>query len=155
MKFVVDTNIIFSAILNPESKIGQIILNGSKFFTFVSVNQLKTEIDNHEDKILTISGLNRLEYLKLSGLILKKIKFVHHLLIDDNNYQKAGELTQNIDPDDLLFVGLAMQLHCKLWTGDKKLIKGLELEGFKQTITTEQLFQIYLDKEFKRRIIRT
>jgi len=151
MKIVVDTNIIFSAILNPESKIGQIILNGSKYFTFISADQLKTEIDNHESKILNISGLNKLDYLRLLDLILKKIQFVHHLLINDINYQKANELTQKVDPDDILFVGLAMQFNCKLWTGDKKLIKGLEVEGFTQILTTEQLFLLYLNKEFKRK----
>lgn len=151
MKIVVDTNIIFSAILNPESKIGQIILNGSKYFTFISADQLKIEIDNHESKILNISGLNKLDYLRLLDLILKKIQFVHHLLINDINYQKANELTQKVDPDDLLFVGLAMQFNCKLWTGDKKLIKGLEIEGFTQILTTEQLFHLYLNKEYKRK----
>src|SRR5690606_4600909 len=129
----------------------QIILNGSKYFTFISADQLKTEIDNHESKILNISGLNKLDYLRLLDLILKKIQFVHHLLINDINYQKANELTQKVDPDDILFVGLAMQFNCKLWTGDKKLIKGLEVEGFTQILTTEQLFLLYLNKEFKRK----
>lgn len=151
MKIVVDTNIIFSAILNPESKIGQIILNGSKYFTFISADQLKTEIDNHESKILKISGLNKSDYLRLLDLVLKKIQFVHHLLINDINYQKANELTKKVDSDDLLFVGLAMQFNCKLWTGDKKLIKGLEIEGFTLILTTEQLFHLYLNKEYKRK----
>ena len=55
MKLVVDTNIVFSSILRPQSPIGQIILNGSKYFTFLSIDQLKNEIDNHENKILKIS----------------------------------------------------------------------------------------------------
>lgn len=37
MKFVIDTNIVFSAILNPDSPIGQIILNGSKYFKFTLI----------------------------------------------------------------------------------------------------------------------
>jgi predicted nucleic acid-binding protein len=58
MKLVIDTNIVFSAILNPASPIGQIILNGSKYFYFLSIDQLKNEIDKHENKILKISGLS-------------------------------------------------------------------------------------------------
>ena len=50
MKFIVDTHIVFSAILNPESPIGQIILNGSKYFTFLSIDQLIDEINDHENK---------------------------------------------------------------------------------------------------------
>lgn len=34
MKIIVDTNIVFSAMLNSQSKIGQLIINGSKFLIF-------------------------------------------------------------------------------------------------------------------------
>ncbi len=154
MNFVIDSNIVFSAILNPESKIGQIVLNGSKYFTFFSIDQLQDEIHNHEDKILKISGLSRIDYLRIYGLIKSKIRLVNQLLINSDNYNTAEELTRDIDCDDLLFVGLSIQLRCKLWSGDKRLINGLRDKGFKQTITTEELFQLYLAKEFKRKIKR-
>jgi predicted nucleic acid-binding protein len=151
MNFVIDTNIVFSAILNPDSPIGQIILNGSKYFHFSSISQLKEEIDKHEDKILNISGLNKKDYYKIYGLIKSKIKFVNQLLINPDCYYQADKLTKGIDPDDILFVGLAMQLKCKLWTGDKKLIEGLQEKGFHQIISTDEMFQIYLEKELKRK----
>lgn len=154
MKFVIDTNIVFSVILNPDSPIGQIILNGSKYFSFLSIVQLKNEIDKHEDKILNISGLSRSDYLRIYGLIKSKIKFVNQLLINSDNYQKAEKLTKDIDPDDILFVGLTMQFRCKLWSGDKQLINRISDKGFKNIITTDELFQIYLDKELKRKIKR-
>lgn len=87
-------------------------------------------------------------------MIRSKIKFINQLLINSDNYQKTGELTDEIDPDDSLFVGLTLQFRCKLWSGDKQLITGLQKKGFKQIITTEELFQIYLDKELKRNIKR-
>jgi len=151
MKFVVDTNIVFSAILNPKSTIGQIILNGSRHFSFLSVTQLKNEIEAHEDKILKISGLEQTDYHRIYELIGSRIRFVNHLLINSHNYQKADQLTGDIDPDDLLFVGLCLQYRCKLWSGDKQLIYGLKKKGFKNIITTDELFQIYLNKEFKRK----
>jgi predicted nucleic acid-binding protein len=151
MTFVVDSNIIFSAILNPDNKIGQIIINGSKYFTFITVDQLNEEIENHKDKILKISGLSHHDFLRLFGLIKTKIKFVHHLLISDENYQKAEQLTLGIDSDDLFFVGLSLQYNCKLWSGDKRLINGLHKKGFKLTITTDEIFQLYLNKEFNRK----
>ncbi len=154
MKFVIDTNIVFSSILNPDSPIGQLILNGSKYFNFLSIDQLKNEIDKHEDKILKISGLSKADYDRIYGLIKSKIKFVNQLLIDPDNYQKADDLTKDIDPDDLLFVGLTLQLRCRLWSGDKKLINGLRKKDFKQIITTDELFRIYLNKELQRNIKR-
>lgn len=56
MKIVVDTNIVFSAILNTQGKIGQILISGSKYFAFYSVGLLKEELRNHQQKILKISG---------------------------------------------------------------------------------------------------
>lgn len=40
MKIVIDLNIVFSAILNTKSKIGQLIINGSKYFDFYTVGLL-------------------------------------------------------------------------------------------------------------------
>jgi predicted nucleic acid-binding protein len=44
MKIIIDSNIVFSAILNSQGKIGQLIINGSKFFKFYTVGLLKEEI---------------------------------------------------------------------------------------------------------------
>ena len=43
---------------------------------------------------------------------------------------------------DLLFVGLTLELKGRLWTGDKKLIRGLTANGFNQFFTTSQLSSI-------------
>jgi len=69
MQLVIDSNIVFSAILNSHSNIGQIILNGSKHFAFLVITFLMEEIDNHETRILSISGLSYSEYQKIYGLI--------------------------------------------------------------------------------------
>ncbi|HCC29405.1 MAG TPA: hypothetical protein DEQ03_05015 [Marinilabiliales bacterium] len=103
--------------------------------------------------MLKISGLSQSEYFKIYGLIKSKIRFVNQLLINADIYQKADELTKDIDPDDLLFVGLSIQFRCKLWSGDKQLINGISNKGFNQVITTEELFQLYLNRELKRKRI--
>ncbi len=47
MKITVDSNIVFSAILNTKSNIGQLLTIGNKHFIFYTVDLLKTEIYNH------------------------------------------------------------------------------------------------------------
>lgn len=59
MKITVDTNIVFSAILNSQGRIGQLIIIGSEYFEFYSINLLEEEIFNHENKILKSSGMSK------------------------------------------------------------------------------------------------
>lgn len=49
--------------------------------------------------------------------------------------------------DDIAFVAMSIYLDAKLWTGDKKLIIGLQKYGFKRIITTEELSKIRFGEE--------
>jgi len=75
MKVVVDSNIIFSAMLNPESSIGDIILNSQDTFTFYGCEYLREEINNHKDKIIKISGYEESKYVEVEFLVYSQVDF--------------------------------------------------------------------------------
>lgn len=108
MIIVVDTNIVFSAILNVNNNINKIFR--FKDFEFVSINFLKTEIIKHKSKIQKITGFDDLTYYNIYFSIITKIKFIDEILITNENYLEAFELTKDIDSDDILFVALTNQL---------------------------------------------
>ena len=58
MKFVVDTNIVFSAILNSEGKIGDLIMNSQEVFEFYTCDTLRAELSKHRHKLRNISLLS-------------------------------------------------------------------------------------------------
>ena len=147
MKIIVDTNIVFSAILNSQGKIGQLIINGSKFFTFYTVGLLKDEIGEHKEKILKISGFANDQFIKSYETITKRITFVDEILISDKELIKALDLVADIDENDALFVALTNHLNGKLWTGDKKLIAGLQRKGYSKTLSTDELYEQFLGKQ--------
>ena len=147
MKIIVDTNIVFSAILNSQGKIGQLIINGSKFFTFYTVGLLREEIGEHKDKILKISGFTNEQFTKSYETITKRITFVDEILISDKELLKALDLVADIDENDALFVALTNNINGKLWTGDKKLISGLQKKRFLKTISTDELHEQFLGKQ--------
>ncbi|WP_296623731.1 PIN domain-containing protein [Marivirga sp.] len=149
MKITVDSNIVFSAILNPNSSIGQILINGSKYFDFYSINYLKEEISNHSQKILKITGYSNDKFEEIYDLIITKIRFVDDVLLSDSSLKKAYKLTSDIDEDDTLFVALNNHLKSLLWTGDKVLVKGLKDKGYLRTISTSELHELLLKKKFK------
>ena len=149
MRIVVDTNIVFSAILNTQSKIGQLILNGSKHFDYYTVAQLKQEITEHQKKIIKISGYNETQFLEIYQLIVSKIRFVDDILISDKDIKKAFQLVSDIDEEDSLFVALSNHLHSSLWTGDKRLLNGLKKKGYSKVLSTDDLYTIYIEKEIR------
>ena len=135
MKIVVDTNIVFSAILNTQSQIGQLLIDGSCYFKFYSIGLLKEEIFNHKSKILELTNFSEENFTSLYNLILSKISFVDEILLSNDELIKALDLVAEIDENDTLFVALNNNLNSKLWTGDKKLIKGLVRRNYKKIIT--------------------
>ncbi|MCG8328267.1 MAG: PIN domain-containing protein [Chitinophagales bacterium] len=140
-KIVVDTNIVFSAILNTNSKIGDMLLNSEGIFEFYSASYLKDEIANHHSKLHVISNLIP-EKIEVSiNEIFKHIHFIAEDLIPFKIWHHAAQIVRDVDMDDIAFVALSEHLNCKLWTGDKKLRRGIIEKGFQKSITTEELFE--------------
>lgn len=148
MKVVIDTNILFSALINSNSNIGNLILNGSKYFEFYTVNYLLYEIDKHYDKILKISKLEKINLDELLRILLNKIQFYNEELIPITTRENAFKLVHNIDLNDLYFIALAEHLNAKLWTGDKKLVKGLVSKHYNKLINTQELKEMYFEMKF-------
>ncbi|MDP3444518.1 MAG: PIN domain-containing protein [Ignavibacteria bacterium] len=139
MKVIVDTNIVFSAILNSQSWIGQILLHSDKSIKFYSPRFLQVEIQNHLQKIKKLTKLSDSEVSELIAILYTKIHFISEEFIPKETLQIADELTKDIDFDDVLFVALAIHFNCKLWTGDKVLMNSLKLKGFHRFISSQEL----------------
>ena len=142
MKVLVDSNIVFSAMLNPESSIGDIILNSQDTFSFYGCEYLREEINNHKAKILKIAGYDEREYDEVEFLVYKQIDFFSESTIPFEFWKKAADLVRDVDMDDISHVALSLFLDIKLWTGDKLLIGGLTKKGFKNIVTTQDMLQL-------------
>lgn len=150
MEIVVDSNIVFSAILNSKGKIGQILTIGARHFEFYSINLLKVEILNHKTKIQNISGFNNEQFEECFAIITSKIRFVNEILLSNKDLNTALDLTYDIDENDTLFVALANHLNAKLWTGDKKLEKGLKKKEYHRILSTDEMFNIFMLEQLKK-----
>ena len=105
MKIVVDTNIVFSAILSKESKIVRILFQNSKA-KFYSTNLLLTEIKRHKNKIMKLSSYTEEEFGQISNYINSRISFIDVRIIPRKFYDMAESLTHDIDINDTEFVAL-------------------------------------------------
>ncbi|MGN6802933.1 MAG: PIN domain-containing protein [Ginsengibacter sp.] len=139
MRIVVDTNIIFSAILNTNSNISQIILQPRTPLNFYSTEQLKHELIEHWEKLKDISQYSELELHQASILIISKVRFINVEFIPKDLLSKAEEITRDIDIDDTEFVALTEHIKGKLWTGDKALVRGLRKKNWKDVVSNVEL----------------
>ena len=139
MKIIVDANIVFSAILNTNNRIAQILIYENPKFQFYSCDYLQTEILKHREKLLKLTNLSLGELLELENFITHNITFINEHLLPEKLIEETQILLQNIDPFDVPFVALANHLDAKLWTGDKKLYNPLKEQNFKNIISTIEL----------------
>ena len=142
MKFVVDTNIAFSAILNTQSKIGDLIMNSHGIFEFHACDTLRSELKKHRSKLLELSKLSDEQLDQSIYQITNCLNFTAEALIPFEYWLKGAELVRDVDMDDIAFLALNEFLSVKLLTGDKELMKGLAKKGYTTFITTEELFNL-------------
>jgi len=142
LKIVVDTNIIFSGLLSPNGTISDLLLNSSGILDFYSPTYLLDELENHKEKLLKLTGYSEKELDFLQWNLFKKIDLIDLESIRESTWEKAIELTKNVDEFDAPFIALALELESPLWTGDKKLIRGLNKKGVDWILATEILAEI-------------
>jgi len=139
VKIVVDTNIIFSALLNSTGTIGDLIFNSDRDFEFYSCSYMKHEIDKHWGKLKSISKLSENQLLAARFELFKKINFINEELIPEKLWLSAEHLVKNIDIDDLDFIALTNFIKEYLWIDDKPLYNGLKDKDFKKVLNTKEL----------------
>lgn len=146
-KIVVDTNIIFSALLNTNSRIGQLLINSGEVFEFFAPEYLREEIFEHKARLQVLIKQDNTGFLELYESIIRHVNIISGSLIDEKCWSIAKNLCQRVDKDDTEFVACTELINGQLWTGDLKLIKGLQSQGYERCITTDALFGKYTENK--------
>lgn len=140
MKLVVDTNVVFSAVLNSNSRIARILIAGKRHFEFSSCVFLHTELLKHRPKLRTLTGLSSAELDEVISKVTANIHFVDEMSLSARLLLDTERVLASSDLKDVPFVALARKQRAKLWTGDKALVRGLQGEYPKLAISTLELW---------------
>ena len=100
MKVVVDTNIVFSALLNSNGTIGDLLFNSGKQFDFYSCGYMRHEIRRHWEKLGKISKLTEEQLQVAYTQVMARLKFINEEIIPAEVWRESEQLTQGVDLDD-------------------------------------------------------
>jgi len=115
MKLVLDSNIIFSALIK-KSTTRNIIL--SDVFELHAPEYIFSEITKHKELLLKKSKMNEEELDVLLLLLQKHIRLVPKEKYNENMVALAEDILKDIDITDSPFLALAMALNCSIWSND-------------------------------------
>jgi predicted nucleic acid-binding protein len=107
---------------------------------FISSDFALIEIEKYNEMIQQKTRLDKDTFQAFSYFVFSNINFMPSYLIDNQVKTKAKILVSDIDPKDVSYVALAMQLDVMLLTRDKPLYEKLKKKGFRKV----QLFDEFL-----------
>jgi len=125
---VVDTNILFSALLSSNSRFRELLLKSEERFFLCEF--VLVEIFKRKEKIVRASQLTEDEIAEVYHLLLKRVDIYKEDSIAPENRNYAYALCRDVDESDTPHIALTLELNGLLWTGDKKLKEGLKQKGF-------------------------
>jgi len=114
MRLVLDTNILISALIRESITRKILVMSGIEFlvpeFTF-------EEINKHKNEILKKSKLKTSQFDLLMATLKENLMIIPKYEI--RRIKEAKEIMDNIDPNDTIFIALALStLNDGIWSDD-------------------------------------
>jgi predicted nucleic acid-binding protein len=144
MRIIVDSNVVVSAILNKHSRIGELLIFGRRHFEYFAPSLMKLEIREHQSRLMKISKLSEEDFEKVREELFECLTFISEEQIPYPYWHSALPIVREVDMDDIAFVALASYLDGQLWTGDKRLLGGMQQKGYTQGVSTEWIYNYWL-----------
>ncbi len=141
MKIIVDTNIIFSAIISYPSRLSNFLLNPSPHSLF-SPSYLMEELKDKIPLLAEIKEVSEKEIKRAIQIFTSRIEIISDATIPLHTFLKALDFVKGVDSLDVNFVALALEMpETVILMRDKPLYEVLTLRGFNRVISTQELFK--------------
>ncbi len=114
MKIVVDTNVIFSALIAGGKTRDLILLED---LDLMIPEFFYNELKNNKKEIITKTGLTKSEFSTLLNILFEDIDVIPKDEFEDE-IPHAKDMMEDVDPDDVPFVALALKKDTGIWSDD-------------------------------------
>lgn len=136
IEVVLDSNILFAALISGKT----LYLDLFRALKIYVPDFVFLEIEKYQARILKKTRL-KAEFTSFARQLFSELTVIPKLAISSQSFEQALALCEEVDPKDTPFVALSIELQLPLWTNDKPLMDGLAEKGFKQFLTTEEIFE--------------
>ena len=135
MKIIIDSNILFSALIK-DSLTRRMILEYNGYFLFPYF--IFEEMEKHKGELPKKSEMSAEDFNLLLNLLLRTVMIVPTEVLFQ--YRKeAYEIIKDIDPDDTIFIACALAYpDSVIWSDDKKLKQQTHV----RIINTAEMYEI-------------
>lgn len=140
MKIVLDSNIIFSALISGKD----LYIDIFKALQIYVPDFIFLEIAKYKARITRKTKIEK-DFIYFVRELFSEITVIPGLAISKKSAESAYLLCRDIDPQDMPYLALSIELDFPLWTNDKKLIHGLAQKGYDKIITTDEIFKLILE----------
>lgn len=137
MRVVVDSNIIFSALISGKEVYLDIFKQNDVYIPDI----VFSELNRYELRLIQKTKLMHTKFNNFIRMLFEEVIVIPKFAISEENWQKAYIICKDIDEKDTPFVALSLELQIPLWTNDRKLLTGVKGKGFDNIVTSEQLFE--------------
>jgi predicted nucleic acid-binding protein len=136
MIFVIDSNILISALIRDSITRKILIESGWKFYYPEIAFE---EIRRHSGAVLQKSGMDEEDYGNVLNILLK-----HIILVPEEqfkvNIKEANKIIGKIDATDVVFLALAMGINnSKIWSNDAHL----HMQNKVKSLKTEEVVKLF------------
>ena len=136
MKFIIDSNILLSALIKDSTTRKVIVKSGWDFYY---PEMSFHEVRKYKELVLKKSGMSEKDYNKLLECILRHIIIVPDEIII-NELEEAKNVIAHIDPDDVVFVATKLSiLDSIIWSDDSDFDKQVKVKVLK----SEQVIELF------------
>ena len=132
--------------MSSNAEIGTFLFRDLHEYNKISCYKLYAELFDKKEKIIKYTKIPEKQLSELLYLVLKRIDFINENQISQESWNQAKILTDRVDVEDVSFVALTIESNGVLWTGDKKLYKGLKKQGFNRVVNFHDLKKLIKGK---------
>ena len=113
------------------------------FHHFFLPDFVLVEVEKYKEIMKKKTKMSENQFIEWTYFVFSAITILPQYVLEREIIENAEKLVQKIDPKDITYVALAMQLDLPLLTRDKPLYEGLKKQGFRKIMLFEDFLQTF------------